>query len=386
VTHFFTQLLEAYSWQGLALMAVVVTLFFVQFYYYAISYYRIYRFRLMRRRKKILNTPPISVIVAVRGEDEKFLTEQLPVLLSQQYPIYEIVIVYIGNDVEYYDQLQNIRNNYSYMRLTKMSGSGRLYITNKQALNVGIKSAQYDALLFTTTWSLPRTELWIDFMSKGFERGEVIVGTSVPQFEHRTLRTYIMRMVEFHRLRNAIARGVVDKVYYAPRSNYGFSRRLYESTRGYNHLGIDIGDNDLYLQDIATPKATSVVLSPDSVVVEERPEKWDEWIEHMRYYDSTRKNYPLEARIFISRERGSRVLFFLASIVALVVLPLELKLIVAALILLRYLVAVWSSHRISHRLGESGVAMKYWIYDLVGPIVEWIIELNESHNTPKIWK
>lgn len=139
--HFFTKILEAYTWQGLALLGVVVALFFMQLYYYGIAYYRIYLFRLMRRRKRQLETPPISVIVAVRGEDEQFLTEQLPVLLAQQYPVYEVVIVYIGNDVEYYDQLQNIRNNYSYMRLTKMSGSGRLYITNKQALNVGIKSA-----------------------------------------------------------------------------------------------------------------------------------------------------------------------------------------------------------------------------------------------------
>lgn len=384
--HFFTKILEAYTWQGLALLGVVVALFFVQLYYYGIAYYRIYLFRLMRRRKRLLETPPISVIVAVRGEDEQFLTEQLPVLLAQQYPVYEVVIVYIGNDVEYYDQLQNIRNNYSYMRLTKMSGSGRLYITNKQALNVGIKSAQYDALLFTTTGTMPSSAQWLDFMAKGFERGEVVVGTAVPVFERDNLRTYIMRMVEFHRMRNAMARGVVDKVYYAPRSNYGFSRRLYDSTRGYNHLGIDIGDNDLYIQDIATSRNTAIVLSPYSVVGEERPDRWDEWMEHMRYYDTTRKSYPIGIRSFISRERGSRLLFFLSAIVAIVVLPLELKLGVATLILLRYGVVVGTSSRVASKLGERGIAMRYWIYDLVGPFVEWIIGSNESHNTPKLWK
>ena len=98
--HFFTQILDAYTWQGLALLAVVVLLFFVQIYYYGIAYYRIYRFRLMRRRKKICDAPPISVIVALRGEDERFLTEELPVLLHQQYDHYEVVVVYIGNDAE----------------------------------------------------------------------------------------------------------------------------------------------------------------------------------------------------------------------------------------------------------------------------------------------
>ncbi|MBO5855265.1 MAG: glycosyltransferase [Alistipes sp.] len=379
-------ILDSYTWQGLALLAVVLLLFFVQLYYYGIAYYRIYRFRLMRRRRKVLETPPISVIVAVRGEDEKFLTEELPALLHQKYGHFEVVVVYIGNDVEYYEELQNIRNNYSYMRLTKMSGSGRIYISTKQALNVGIKSAQYDSLLFTTTGAMPRSDEWLDFMAKGFERGEVIVGSAVPHFQGNSIKTYIMRMVELHRLRNAISRGVIDKLYYAPRSNYGFSRRLYNSTRGYNHLGIDIGDNDLYIQDIVTPQATAVVLSPHSIVEEDRPEGWSEWLEHIRYYDSTRKDYPLNVRTFISRERGSRMLFFLATIVAIVVLPLELKLAAIIFALLRYAVVVWSSQRVARKLGERNIALKYWIYDLSGPIIEWIISSNESHNTPKLWR
>lgn len=384
--HFLNNILDSYTWQGLALLAVVLLLFFVQLYYYGIAYYRIYRFRLMRRRRKVLETPPISVIVAVRGEDEKFLTEELPALLHQKYGHFEVVVVYIGNDVEYYEELQNIRNNYSYMRLTKMSGSGRIYISTKQALNVGIKSAQYDALLFTTTGAMPRSDEWLDFMAKGFERGEVIVGSAVPHFQGNSIKTYIMRMVELHRLRNAISRGVIDKLYYAPRSNYGFSRRLYNSTRGYNHLGIDIGDNDLYIQDIVTPQATAVVLSPHSIVEEDRPDGWSEWLEHIRYYGSTRKDYPLNVRTFISRERGSRMLFFLATIVAIVVLPLELKLAAIIFALLRYAVVVWSSQRVARKLGERNIALKYWIYDLSGPIIEWIISSNESHNTPKLWR
>ena len=48
----------------------------------------------MRRRRKILDTPPISVIVAVRGEDESFMTDELPVLLQQEYDHFEVVVVY----------------------------------------------------------------------------------------------------------------------------------------------------------------------------------------------------------------------------------------------------------------------------------------------------
>lgn len=384
--HFFTEILEHYTWAGVALMAAILVLFFVQLYYYLIVYYRIYRFRLMRRKRRFVENPPVSVIVAVRGENDRFLTDELPVLLNQQYPHYEVVVVYVGRDMEYYEQLQNIRNNYSYMRLTRLGGNERIYITTKQALNVGIKSAQYEAMLFTTTGSMPKTEDWVTFMAKGFEYGEVVVGSSIATYEQDSVRNYLKRMVELHNMRNAMASAVQGNFYYAPRCNYGFTKSLYESTRGYNHLGIDIGDNDLYLQDIATPERLAVVLSPRAIVEEQRPEEWREWLEHMRYYGSTVDSYPAASKLFMRRERGSRILFFLSSLVAIVVLPLEIKIAVAVMMLLRYLIVLLSSYHVGRKLGEKGFVSRYWIYDLIGPGIEWIIGSHDSYNTPKIWR
>lgn len=383
---FFDEILQHYTWAGIALISVIVVLFFVQLYYYVIAYYRIYRFRLMRRKRRNEEQPPVSVIVAVRGESESFLVEQLPALLNQQYAHYEVVVVYIGGDMEYYEELQNIRNNYSYMRLTKMGGNERIYISTKQALNVGIKSAQYDALLFTTTGSMPKSEEWISYMAKGFEYGDIVIGSSVAVYEHKGVGNYLKRMVEMHNMRNAMASAVQGKFFYAPRCNYGFTKRLYESTRGYNHLGIDIGDNDLYLQDIARPERLAVVLSPYAIVEEQRPEGWREWLEHMRYYGSTVDSYPASRKLFMRRERASRVLLFLSAITAIAVMPLEIKIAVASMLLLRYLIVLLSSYRVGRKLGEKGIVSKYWIYDIVGPMIEWIIGSHDSHNTPKIWR
>lgn len=383
---FFSEIVDHYTWVGVALMSAILVLFFVQLYYYLIAYYGIYRFRLMRRRRRFVENPPISVIVTVRGENERFLTDELPVLLNQQYPHYEVVVVYIGGDMEYYEQLQSIRNNYSYMRLTKMGGNNRIYISTKQALNVGIKSAQYEALLFTTTGSMPKSDEWVTFMAKGFEYGEVVVGSSIASYEHNNMSSYLKRMVELHSMRNAMASAVQGNFYYAPRCNYGFTKSLYDSTRGYNYLGIDIGDNDLYLQSISTPERLAVVLSPRAIVEEQRPEGWREWLEHMRYYGSTVGSYPAASKLFMRRERGSRVLFFLSSIVAIAVMPFEVKIAVALLMLLRYLVVLLTSYRVGRKLGESGIVSRYWIYDIVGPVIEWVIGSHDSYNTPKIWR
>ena len=382
-------ILQHYSWQGIALVLLAVTLFAIQIYYYAIAYNRIISFRLMREREKRRDNPAISVIVPMRGESERFLVDELPALLHQEYDHYEVVVVYIGSDNDYYDELQRIRDNHSYMRLTKMGGNERFYISTKQALNVGIKSAQYDCLLFTTPGASPISNEWVATMAKGFERGSVVIAPAVPNFENKSLSTYIMRMMEFNMLRNAMACAVDGKPYYAPRSNYGFDRKLYDGERGYNYLGMDIGENDLFLQEIATAKRTSVVMSRHSIVTEERINMASEWVEQMRYLGNARRFYPAYAMLFTARELRSRALFFLVIVAIIAILPLELGLGAIGLLLLRYAIVVWSSRRVAHKLGERDMALKYWIYDLFGPMLEMMLWSKKSHNKPhtsRIWK
>lgn len=387
---FLTNIFEHYSWQGIALVFLAVTLFAIQIYYYAVIYNRIISFRLMREREKRRENPAISIIVPMRGESERFLVDELPALLHQEYDHYEVVVVYIGSDNDYYDELQRIRDNHSYMRLTRMGGSNeRFYISTKQALNVGIKSAQYDCLLFTIPGATPVSNEWVATMAKGFERGSVVIAPAVPNFEGNNLSTYIMRMIELNQMRNAMVCAIEGKPYYAPRSNYGFDRKLYDSERGYNYLGLDIGENDLFLQEIATAKRTSVVMSRHSIVKEERIDMVSEWKEQMRYYGNTRQFYPAAAKHFTTRELGSRALFFIVAIAIIVILPLELKLGAIGLLLLRYAIAVWSSRRVAHKLGERDMALKYWIYDLLGPMLEWMLWSKKSRNLPntsRIWK
>lgn len=383
---FFNDILSHYSWQGTALIGAIILLFVVQFYYYAIHYNRISRFRLLRRRKITADNPPISIIVVVRGENEDFLTDECPALLSQQYDEFEVIVVYIGGDLDYYAELQLLKERHSNMRLTKVGGNDRLYITTKQALNIGIKSAQYDHLLFTTTGSHPLSDEWVAYMAKGFERNKIIVGPMIPAFEEDTTKSYLMRMTEFHRQRNAMAATVNGKLYYAPRCNFGFTRDLYESTRGFTHLNLDSGENDLYLQQLARHAQPAAVMSRRSTVADERDMSWHEWVEGMRYNNITTRYYPTNVTQNIRREFGSRILLFICAIVAIVIMPIEVKIGVAALLLLRYLIVIWSTRRAARKLGERGVAMRYWMFDIVGPAIEYIISLKRHDGKAKVWR
>lgn len=383
---FINNILEHYSWQGVALIATLLILFLVQLYYYGIAYRNVYRYRLMRSRKQFCQNPAISVIVVARGEDETFLTTELPLLLAQQYDKYEVVVVYVGGDMNYFSELKLLQEENMHMRLTRMGGNERIYITTKQALNVGIKSAQNNCLLFTTPGATPRDDMWVETMSRGFERGSVVLAPAVPYFEKNSTKTYLMRMTELHRSLNAMAMAVAGDMYWAPRSNFGFTRDLYNSTRGFDHLNLDLGENDLYLLTIAKPERTAVVMSSHSITTERRSDEWREWIDLMRYYDYTRHYYPTRIGTFARWESGSRVLFLFVALATMAIMPLEVALAAAALVILRYIVVVYVARRVARKLGERNVAWRYWIYDLLGPAVEWLIATHRSQKCASAWR
>ena len=73
------------------------------------------------------------------------------------------------------------------------------------------------------------------------------------------------------------------------------------------------------------------------------------------------------------------------ALAIIVLLPLELKLAAIAILLLRYMMVMLSTRKSIDKFGESGVLMRYWICDLIGPVIDFIIDLKPSNNSPKAW-
>ena len=189
---YFDYIISHYGWQGTSLAAVALVLFFVQLYYYIGAYGRISSFRNSRRKKILTSEPPISVIVPIFSEDYSYL-DRLPLLLSQQYAsTFEVVLVYVGRDTDYYDELTRQRLLYPNLSVTKIEFNPRFPISVKMALNVGIKSARNEHIVITTTSAVPASEQWLAMMGKGFMRGDIVLGyTAIEATEGLT--NYLMR-------------------------------------------------------------------------------------------------------------------------------------------------------------------------------------------------
>ena len=365
---FFDQIYAAYGWLGITLMVLIIALLIVQIYYYSIRYRRVPRYTNNSLPERLTQEPPVSVVM-VTQEDVEFLEERLPIYLTQDYENYEVVLVYVGNNEDFSILLTQMRLKYPRLKITNIKQNTRFPISNKQALNFGIRAAAFDHILLSTSDTIVTSERWVRLMAKGFTRGDVVLGYCGVElrsgFVGRLMRT--QRMVESMMW---LSSAVSGKPYRGVRNTLGLNRELYLKVKGFNHLNMNMGEDDLFLQELAEEATVSVIISPRATV---RQKVWGGaswWLGARKYFGHTYRFYPLAARNAIEWEGGSRVLFFMAAVAALIALPVELKIATAAMVLLRYILVYASVNSVRKRLGEKHIMATYFLYDLFGVWVE----------------
>jgi cellulose synthase/poly-beta-1,6-N-acetylglucosamine synthase-like glycosyltransferase len=117
----FDYIIAHYGWAGTALIALLLILFFIQIYYHAIRYGKIAKYKMSKRKKLLNDAPPISVVIPLMSEDFGFIHERLPRFLQQRYePGYEVVIIFIGTNGDFYEELESMRLQYSNLLISKL--------------------------------------------------------------------------------------------------------------------------------------------------------------------------------------------------------------------------------------------------------------------------
>ncbi len=383
--NFFDQILAAYGWEGVALFLILAVLFSVQMYYYVFCYGRIASYKNNKRHVVRKEDTPLSVIIPMFSENYVFLENHLPRILGQDYPEFEVVIVYVGQDNDFFEDLQQLKRSFPQITVTKLHLDPRYPISRKMALNLGIKSAYHDCMVFTSVDAVPETQNWLRIMGKGFSRGDIVLGYCGME-EKEGFTPAMMRTWRMMDSANWLSAAVKHHPYRGILHNYGFTKDLYFDVKGFNYLAMNIGEDDLFMQRIIRNDNVSVVLSPRALVRERIWGGWGWWFNTMRYFSSARKYYSERVHNFVEWEKGSRLLFFLATLVALCVMPLEFKAYAALLFLIRLGIVLCEVKRISKRLGEKGLCRLYPLYDFFGWIGDAILSVMLIRKDERVWR
>lgn len=368
------EFIVSYPSYQILILSVVIACAAAQIVYW-IRYSRVAVHRHSLREPEGATTPPVSVVVVV-VDDPEYITEHLPKLLTQNHPNYEVVVVDDGSESDLTDELLTMQARYPHLRFTTIKADPVFRHSKKLALTVGIKAAKYDNIIFTDSDAAPTSEKWLSIMARGFNGGQLVIGyTGIerkPGLANKIMRC--QRLTSSIRYLNAAIRGHVYRGIY---NNIGYTKRLFFGNKGYTHLRMTLGEDDLFVQKVAPvcTRRTSVMLNPSATV---RQFQWGGlkwWRAERRYRSAAFDLYPTRVRVSVFAELLTRALLLLGTIAMAILLPPVLWIVAGSLFLLRELTLVLTVRSIARRVGERRLMWVYLVHDLFAPAGElflWI--------------
>lgn len=378
------QLHEVAGTAGIIIMALALACFIVQMYYYLGPYARIPSFR-GKKTETAKAEEGISVIV-ILGNDYTYLENTLPKLMSQDHPLFELIIVELGTDPDFSDELAMIKMRYPNIVTTRMDNDPRFPISRKMAYNVGIKAASYEHILLTTDCATPVSGKWLSMMGKGFARADVVLGYC--GVEHKPgAANALMRCNRLMMSVRYLSAAIKGRPYRGIIHNLGFTRKLYFENKGFGNLNMNLGEDDLFVQRIANSGNTTVVMNPQATTREIQWGSMDWWREQYKFGRATFPYYKAASKYYERTESVTRLLFYACIVALCVILPPLWAAGVAGLWLVRLIVVRRQVWRIRHRLGEKGLGWAMTFYDIIEPLQRIWFRFSSLINPPNgVWR
>jgi len=258
---FFNQVAEV----GFFLLAGICGLLLAFQLYYLLSVYSKLAFYKIPSKQD--NVPlPLSVIICARNEEDN-LRANLPKILHQDYPEFEVILVNDFSEDDTKWLLKDLCTEYPHLKVVEIAEHVRLKHGKKFAVTLGIKGARYEHLVFTDADCVPASDQWLRHMADSFGGGEEIVLGYSPYNKRPGFLNTLIRFETFHTAMSYLSYALKGNPYMGVGRNLGYTKSLFFRGKGFAaHMHIPSGDDDLFVNQNANPHNTTICIHPDAHV------------------------------------------------------------------------------------------------------------------------
>jgi cellulose synthase/poly-beta-1,6-N-acetylglucosamine synthase-like glycosyltransferase len=319
----------------------------VQLFYYLFFFLRLARYRGKQAAEQL---PPVSVVICARNEDDN-LVAFLPLVLAQDYPDFQVVVV---NDCSFdntEDILKEFAERHPHLKVVTIKEDEYYSHGKKVALMMGIKGAKHEHLLLTDADCRPAGTNWLRNMAGHFTTETEIVLGYGPYEKRRGLLNKLIRFDAFFIALQYLSFSLARVTYMGVGRNLAYKKELFYRHKGFaSHYHIRSGDDDLFVNEAATRTNTRVELNPDSFTHSVPEHTFIAWWRQKRRHLSTGKRYKFGHKFLLINYVLSQWLFF-GSFIAALVLNFQ-PYVVIGILMLRMLLQILIFKKTMEKLGE----------------------------------
>lgn len=309
------------NWYELSFLIFFIICLIIQFVFYFKYYLKPLKFakRGTEEREDSQGTtmPKVSVIITSENESEN-LAINLPFILQQDYPDFEVIIVNKGSTDETEIILNKLQQDYPHLYHTYLPYSpDRGFGLRKLALTLGIKAAKGDILLFTEAYCKPISNRWIYEMVKDiYGDNKITLGYSFYKKEN----LFYNRLARFDNLLSSIqylSMAIKGKPYNGVFRNVAFAKHLFFDYKGFSSfLHLDNGE-DAFINQLVSDNMTTVAVTQDSFI-ETSLYNFHLWKQIKKSYFNVQPYFKQNGQWIFKVETISRFVFYAMAIFSII--------------------------------------------------------------------
>ncbi len=261
---------------------------------------------------------PISVVICARNE-ARTLEDLIPRLMQQDHREFEVVVVNDRSDDDTWEILQWMKPQYPRLRPVNIQADEKFNYGKKIALGVGLRAAKHPQVLLTDADCVPTGPDWVSTMAAGFRNGRQIVLGYSPYAPQPGLGNLLERYDGVSKAMQYMGFAMAGMPYMGVGRNLGYTSELFFNTKGprrHNHLMS--GDDDLFINEVARGRNTTVVADPRSFMTTRPSPDLLTWVRRKRRHYTTAVHYRFGHQVLLMLLPLARATFWAALIWLLV--------------------------------------------------------------------
>jgi glycosyltransferase involved in cell wall biosynthesis len=299
------------------LFIAFIVIFCIQFIYY-LFIFSSFSFSKKSPTENHFNLP-VSIIICAKNE-AKNLTKNLPHFLKQNYPNFELVLINDRSNDRTLKVMEQFRKESLIpVKVVDVASNEQFWGSKKYALTLGIKAASFEHLLFTDADCIPISESWIHEMASNFSnQHQIVLGYGAYQ---KIKKSWLNKLIRFESLFTAMQYFGYAKIgipYMGVGRNLAYTKSTFFKVNGFaNHMHIKSGDDDLFINEVATKQNTAISCSQNSFTESNPKTSFKDWILQKRRHISTASLYKPLHKFLLGLFFASQMLFWILAIILL---------------------------------------------------------------------
>jgi glycosyltransferase involved in cell wall biosynthesis len=264
------------------------------------------------------------------------------------------------DDTKYF--LEELQKVFKHMNAITLTQEAKHIPGKKWPLSVGIKSSKYEVMLLTDSDCRPASEWWIQKMQDAYHDGaELILGYGAYDKKPGILNK-LVRWETYLTALQYMSYALAGIPYMGVGRNLSYRKDLFFKMKGFSSLNhIPGGDDDLFVNKIASKKNTAVVLDHDAFTISVPPTTFSAWWKQKARHYSTAKYYKPLHQFLLASYSVSHILFYPLLVLAAIFFSWQMALMVYGI---RLIVQGTVMFLTLKRFKEKDLFPFFWLLDI----------------------